>query len=50
MKFKKTGRNISYADALGYNLALKNKLKFLTDDREIEGLDNVNSLNDALML
>jgi predicted nucleic acid-binding protein len=41
LKLKKTGRNISYADALGYYLALKNKLKFLTGDREFEGLDNV---------
>lgn len=41
LKLKKDGRNISYADALGYHLALKNKLKFLTGDREFEGLGNV---------
>jgi uncharacterized protein len=41
LKLKKTGCNISYADALGYYLSLKNKLKFLTGDREFEGLDNV---------
>jgi uncharacterized protein len=41
LKLKKTGRNISYADALGYYLALKNKLKFLTGDKEFEDLDNV---------
>ncbi len=38
---KKEGRNISYADAIGYYLALKNKLKFLTGDKEFEGLDSV---------
>jgi uncharacterized protein len=41
LKLKKGGRNISYADALGYYLALKNKLKFLTGDKEFEGLENV---------
>jgi uncharacterized protein len=41
LKLKKDGRNISYADALGYYLALKNKLKFLTGDKEFEGLENV---------
>ncbi len=41
MELKRTGHNISYADALGYYLALKNKLKFLTGDREFEGLAGV---------
>ncbi len=41
LKLKKDGRNISYADALGYYLALKNNLKFLTGDRDFEGLANV---------
>jgi hypothetical protein len=41
LKLKKEGRNISYADALGYYLTLKNKLKFLTGDKEFEGLDSV---------
>jgi uncharacterized protein len=41
LKLKKEDRNISYADALGYFLALKNKLMFLTGDREFEGLENV---------
>jgi predicted nucleic acid-binding protein len=40
-KLKKDGRNISSADAVGYYLALKNKLKFLTGDKEFKGLDNV---------
>ena len=41
LKLKKAGHNISYADALGYYLALKHKLKFLTGDKEFEELDNV---------
>jgi predicted nucleic acid-binding protein len=41
LTLKQNGRNISYADALGYYLALKNKLKFLTGDKEFEGLDGV---------
>ena len=38
---KKDSRNISYSDALGYYLSQKNKLKFLTGDKEFEGLDGV---------
>ena len=41
LTLKQDGRNISYADALGYFLALKNKLKFLTGDKEFEGLEGV---------
>jgi predicted nucleic acid-binding protein len=41
LNLKKKGRNISYADALGYYLALKNKFKFLTGDKEFERLDSV---------
>jgi hypothetical protein len=41
LTMKKDGRNISYADALGYYLALKNKLKFLTGDKEFIGLEGV---------
>jgi hypothetical protein len=41
LTLKKDGRNISYADALGYYLALKNRLKFLTGDREFKELDGV---------
>jgi uncharacterized protein len=41
LKLKRKGRNISYADAVGYYLALKNKLKFLTGDKEFEELENV---------
>ncbi len=41
LKLKRKGRNMSYADAVGYYLALKNKLKFLTGDKEFEELENV---------
>ncbi len=41
LTLKKDDRNISYADAVGYYLALKNKLKFLTGDKEFEGLYGV---------
>ncbi len=41
LKLKKAGRNISYADAIGYYLAQKSRLKFLTGDKEFEGLAGV---------
>ncbi len=41
LKLKKKGRNISYAAALGYYLALKNKVKFLTGDKWFEKLEGV---------
>ncbi len=41
LKLKQNGRNISYADAIGYYIALKNKLRFLTGDKEFKGLDGV---------
>ena len=41
LELKKKGRNISYADALGYFLALKNKVKFLTGDKWFEKLEGV---------
>lgn len=33
--------NISYVDALGYHLAKKHRVLFLTGDRHFEDLDNV---------
>ena len=33
--------NISFVDALGYSIALQRGLKFLTGDREFEGMPNV---------
>lgn len=43
MKFRKTNKkkDLSYADCIGYVYALKNKMKFLTGDKEFEGLRNV---------
>ena len=33
--------NVSYVDCIGYVIAKKLKIKFLTGDREFEGMDNV---------
>ncbi len=41
LKLKKNGRDISYADALGYYLAQKSNVKFLTGDKWFKGLENV---------
>ena len=41
LKLKKNGFNISYADALGYYLALKSNVKFLTGDKWFKGLEGV---------
>ena len=40
-ELKDKGFNLSYADALGYYLASKLGINFLTGDRVFEGLDNV---------
>lgn len=34
-------KDLSYVDCIGYIYALKNNLKFLTGDKEFEGLNNV---------
>jgi predicted nucleic acid-binding protein len=44
VKFRKKVYNtkkISYADAIGYVYAKRNKLKFLTGDKEFQELENV---------
>lgn len=43
MKFRKKHKNkdLSYTDCIGYIYALKNKMKFLTGDKEFEGMENV---------
>lgn len=43
MKFKLQlkNKNISYTDCIGYCLALKNNLKFLTGDKEFKNMNNV---------
>jgi len=40
-KLKYLRRSLSYADCLGYIIALKNDMKFLTGDKEFENLENV---------
>lgn len=41
LNLREKGLNISYADALGYHLSLKLKVKFLTADIVFKGLENV---------
>lgn len=41
LKLKKKGCDISYADALGYYIALKSDVKFLTGDKWFGALDGV---------
>ena len=40
-RFRHPGKKFSYIDCLGYALAKRQGLKFLTGDREFEGLENV---------
>ena len=40
-KLKLKNKKISYADALGYAISLKEGMKFLTGDKEFKGKDNV---------
>lgn len=40
-KLERKSSNISYVDALGYQLALERKIKFLTGDKEFKGMPNV---------
>lgn len=41
MKFMHKSKNLSLIDCLGYGLARKNYLKFLTGDRQFEKMPNV---------
>lgn len=43
MKFRKLHKkeDLSYADCIGYIYAKKNKMKFLTGDKQFENLENV---------
>jgi len=43
IKFRKQHKhkNLSYADCIGYCLALQHNLKFLTGDKEFKNFDNV---------
>ncbi len=41
MKFKLQHKNLSYADCIGYALALLNDIKFLTGDEHFRNMKNV---------
>jgi hypothetical protein len=41
LELKRKGHDISYADALGYFLSHKMRIKFLTGDRTFQGLKGV---------
>ncbi|HUS50720.1 MAG TPA: PIN domain-containing protein [Candidatus Paceibacterota bacterium] len=43
IKFRKENKkkDLSYADCIGYICALENNMKFLTGDKEFEGMRNV---------
>jgi predicted nucleic acid-binding protein len=41
LKLKKRGHDISYADAMGYYLAQKSNIKFLTGDKWFKNLEGV---------
>ena len=40
-KIKNIKRSLSYADCIGYIIALRYGIKFLTGDKEFETLENV---------
>ena len=41
LELKQKGKDISYADAIGYQLSLDLKAKFITGDNEFRDLENV---------
>jgi predicted nucleic acid-binding protein len=44
LELRREGRNVSYADALGYSLSRKMGIRFLTGDRTFKGLARVEYL------
>lgn len=44
LEFKRGGRNLSYADAIGYSLSRKMGIKFLTGDKAFRDLTGVEFL------
>ncbi|MDP3987113.1 MAG: PIN domain-containing protein [Nanoarchaeota archaeon] len=40
-RYKNTKKRLSMTDCIGYVVAKKQKLKFLTGDKEFEGMENV---------
>ena len=41
LEMRKNGKDLSYVDAIGYIVAKKSKVEFLTGDDEFKGLPNV---------
>jgi predicted nucleic acid-binding protein len=41
LDMQKLGLNVSYVDAIGYQYALENKIRFVTSDPAFKKLDNV---------
>lgn len=41
LEMHKKGKELSYTDAIGYTVAKKNKVRFLTGDEEFKDLPNV---------
>lgn len=41
LEMRRKGKQFSYTDAIGYIVAKKNKVKFLTGDEEFKNLPNV---------
>ncbi len=41
LEMRREGKDISYTDAIGYIVAKKNRIKFLTGDKEFKGLPNI---------
>ena len=41
LEMKRKGKNLSYMDAVGYTIASRLNIRFLTGDREFEGIPNV---------
>lgn len=41
LRYRLKRQNLSYIDCMGYILARKNGVRFLTGDKQFEGMDNV---------
>ncbi len=48
MKFEFQKERLSFVDCIGYNLAKKNKVKFLTGDEQFRNKDNVEFVKNVL--
>ncbi len=43
-ELKKSGKNVSYIDVIGYQIAIERRIKFITGDKEFKDLENVEFL------